>query len=195
MRRFHARSLAALAIYALAAHGGQPSDPAWFVPWKVLNPGEAPPRAQLIVYWLPASRDDMRHSELLTSRTLTLFSSQCVAMHVVRPDDFERVAKLGANGRAPVVLLLDGEGRELTHIDNEAGALRIATIERIVRDEVRAREEEADKLLDVARKTVEAGEKNAAIAMYRRVFDQRCLLPRQARTAQRALRKLGIDAE
>lgn len=191
MRRFHARSLAALAIYALAAHGGQPSDPAWFVPWKVLNPGEAPPRAQLIVYWLPASRDDMRHSELLTSRTLTLFSSQCVAMQVVRPDDFERVAKLGANGRAPVVLLLDGDGRELTHIDNEAGALRIATIERIVRDEVRSREEEADKLLDLAR----TSEKNAAIAMYRRVFDQRCLLPRQARTAQRALRKLGIDVE
>jgi len=191
MRRFHARSLAALAIYALAAHGGQPSDPAWFVPWKVLNPGEAPPRAQLIVYWLPASRDDMRHSELLTSRTLTLFSSQCVAMHVVRPDDFERVAKLGANGRAPVVLLLDGEGRELTHIDNEAGALRIATIERIVRDEVRSREDEADKLLDLAR----TKEKNAAIAMYRRVFDQRCLLPRQARTALRALRKLGVDVE
>jgi hypothetical protein len=191
MRRFHARSLAALAIYALAAHGGQPSDPAWFVPWKVLNPGEAPPRAQLIVYWLPASRDDMRHSELLTSRTLTLFSSQCVAMHVVRPDDFERVAKLGANGRAPVVLLLDGEGRELTHIDNEAGALRITTIERIVRDEVRSREDEADKLLDLAR----TKEKNAAIAMYRRVFDQRCLLPRQARTAQRALRKLGVDTD
>jgi len=189
MRRFHARSLAALAIYARAAHAGQPSDAAWFVPWKVLNPGEAPPRAQLIVYWLPASRDDMRHSELLTSRTLTLFSSQCVAMHVVRPDDFERVAKLGANGRAPVVLLLDGDGRELTHIDNEAGALRIATIERIVRDEVRSREEEADKLLDLAR----TSEKNAAIAMYRRVFDQRCLLPRQARTAQRALRKLGVE--
>jgi hypothetical protein len=193
MRRFYARSLAAVAIYALAAQGGQPPDPAWFVPWKVLSPGEAPPRAQLIVYWLPASRDNMRHSELLTSRTLTLFSSQCVAMHVVRPDDFERVAKLGANGHAPVVLLLDGEGRELTHIDNEAGALRIATVERIVRDEVRSREDEADKLLDVARKSVESGEKNAAIAMYRRIFDQRCLLPRQARAAQRALRKL--DAE
>ena len=194
MRRFFVRSLAAVAI-ALAAHAGPPPDEAWFVPWKVLNPGEVPPHAQLVVYWLPSSRDDMRHSELLTSRTLTLYSSQCVAMHVVRPDDFERVAKLGANGRAPVVLLLDGEGRELTHIDNEAGALRITTVERIVRDEVRAREDEADKLLDVARSKIEAGEKNAAIPMYRRVFDQRCLLPRQARTAQRALRKLGIDVE
>jgi hypothetical protein len=116
-------------------------------------------------------------------------------MHVVRPDDFERVAKLGANGRAPVVLLLDGDGRELTHIDNEAGALRIATVERIVRDEVRAREDEADKLLDVARTRVESGEKTAAIAIYHRICDQRCLLPRHARVAQRALRKLGVDGE
>jgi len=194
MRRSSVRCLAAV-VLAISAYAGQPSDPVWFVPWKVLNPGEGQPHAQLVVYWFPASRDDMRHSELLTSRTLTLFSSQCVAMYVVRPDDFERVAKLGANGRAPVVLLVDADGREVTHIDNESGALRIATVERIVRDEVHAREDAAEKLLDVARAKADAGEKNAAITMYRRVFDQRCLFPRQAHTAQRALRKLGVDVE
>src|SRR4051812_39330176 len=181
MRRISVRCLIAIAL-AIAADAAQPAEPVWFVPWKVLSPGDAPPAAaQLVVYWLPASRDDMRHSELLTSRTLTLYSSQCVAMHVVRPDDFERIANLGANGRAPLVLLLDGDGREVTHIDSESGALRIATVERILRDEVRAREDDADKQLDQARAKCEAGEKNAAIAMYRRVFDQRCLLPRQAR--------------
>ena len=194
MRRFSVRCLVAIA-FAMLAGAAQPPEPVWFVPWKVLNPGEAPPAAQLVVYWLPASRDDMRHSELLTSRTLTIYSSQCVAMSVVRPDDFERISKLGANQRAPVVLLLDGDGREITHIESESGALRIASVERVVRDEVHAREDEAEKLLDDARAKAEGGEKNAAIAMYRRVFDQRCLLPRQARTAQRALRKLGIDVE
>lgn len=194
MRRFSVRILAAVAI-AFAARAVQPPDSTWFVPWKVLNPGDAPPHTQLVVYWLPASRDDMRHSELLTSRTLTLYSSQCVAMYVVRPDDFERIAKLGANRRAPLVLLLDGDGREVRHVDNEAGALRIAAVERIVRDEVHAREDGAEKLLDEARAKCESGDKNAAIAMYRRVCDQRCLLPRQAHAAQRALRKLGVDVE
>jgi hypothetical protein len=194
MRRFSVRCLIAIA-FAIIADAAQPQEPVWFVPWKVLNSGEAPPTAQLIVYWLPASRDDMRHSELLTSRTLTLYSSQCVAMYVVRPDDFERISKLGANQRAPVVLLLDGDGREITHIASESGALRIASVERVVRDEVHAREDEAEKLLDDARAKAEGGEKNAAISIYRRVYDQRCLLPRQARTAQRALRKLGIDVE
>ena len=42
------------------------------------------------------------------------------------------------------MLLLDGDGREVTHIDSEAGALRISTIERIVRDEVHGREDDAD---------------------------------------------------
>jgi len=188
MRRFSVRILAAITL-ALAVQAAQPPDPVWFVPWKVLNPGDTVPHAQLALYWLPASRDDMRHSELLTSRTLTIYSSQCVAMHVVRPDDFVRIAKLGANGKAPVVLLLDDDGREVTHIDNEAGALRVATVERIVRDEIRSREDEADRLLDEAR----TKERDAAIAIYRHVFDQRCLLPRQARTAQRALHKLGVD--
>ncbi|HJW94268.1 MAG TPA: hypothetical protein VJ901_11690 [Thermoanaerobaculia bacterium] len=195
MRRISVRCLIAIAL-AIAADAAQPAEPVWFVPWKVLSPGDAPPAAaQLVVYWLPASRDDMRHSELLTSRTLTLFSSQCVAMYVVRPDDFERISKLGAMQRSPVVLLLDSDDRELTHIESESGALRIATVERVVRDEVHAREDEAEKLLDEARAKSESGEKNAAITMYRHVFDQRCLLPRQARTAQRALRKLGIDVE
>jgi len=194
MSRFSARVLAAVA-FTLAAHAGQQPDSSWFVPWKVLNPGDHCPKAQLILYWFPASRDDMRHSELLTSRTLTLYSSQCVAMHVVRPDDFERISSLGADGKAPVVLLVDGEGREVTHVDNEAGALRITTVEKMLRDEVRIREEEAEKLLDKARTKVDEGEKNAAIAMYRRVFDQRCLLPRQARAAQRALRKLGVEVD
>ena len=110
------------------------------------------PRAQLVLYWLPASRDDMRHSELLTSRALTLYSTQCVAMHVVRPDDFERLAHLGANGKAPLVLLVDAEGREVTHVDQEAGALRIATVEKMLRDQLRGLEDEAERSIDEARR-------------------------------------------
>jgi hypothetical protein len=162
----------------------------WLVPWKVLSPGDAPPRAQLVVYWLPASRDDMRHSDLLTSRTLTTYASQCVAMMVVRPDDYERVAKLDARGTSPLVLLADGEGHELTRIDD----VRLANVEKSLKDEVHEREEEALALLDQAKETC-ASDKDAAVAMYRRVWDQRCLLPRQGREAGRALRKLGVDVE
>jgi len=180
---------------ALAAWGSQPPAQEWFVPWKVLNPGEAPPRAQLVVYWLPVSRDDMRHSELLTSRVLTLYSSQCVAMHVVRPDDFERVAHLGANGRAPLVLLLDAEGREITHVDQEAGALRITTVEKMLLDQLRVLEDEAERSLEAARRLADNGERDRAIAIYRRLCEQKCLLPRQAKMASRALKKMGVSVE
>ncbi len=192
MRRFSARVLVLVAI-ALATRGSQPPDQEWFVPWKVLNPGEAAQRAPLVVYWLPRSRDDMRHSELLTSRILTLYSTQCVAMHVVRPDDFERLAHLGANGKAPVVLLVDADGREVTHVEQEAGALRIATVEKMLLDQLRGLEEDAERSLDEAHRSAENGERDRAIAMYRHVCELKCLLPRQAKMALRALKKMGVE--
>ncbi len=192
MRRFSARILVLMAI-ALTMRGSQPATQEWFVPWKVLNPGEPPPRAQLIVYWLPTSRDDMRHSELLTSRVLALYSTQCVAMQVVRPDDFERVERLGANGRAPVVLLLDADGRELTHVEQEAGALRIATVEKMLLDELRVLEDEAEQRIDQARRIAESGDRDRAITLYRQVCERKCLLPRQAKTASRALKRMGAN--
>jgi hypothetical protein len=194
MRRSSVCFLAAVAL-TVAAHAVQPPDPVWFVPWKVLNAKDDPPRAQLTVYWFPASRDDIRHSELLTSRTLTLFASQCVAMHVVRPDDLQRVSNLGASGKAPLVMLVDAAGREVARVESEHGAVRLSSVERTVRDAVQAREDAAEKLLDDAKVKCDAGEKDAAIAMYRRVCAERCLLPRQAKTAERALRRLGVDVE
>jgi hypothetical protein len=189
MRRWILCAFAALVLAAVA-----PSD-AWLVPWKVLNPGDQPPSAQLVVYWLAASRDDLRHSELLTSRTLTTYAAQCVAMIVVRPDDYERVSKMGARGQVPLVLLADRDGRELARIGNDDGALHVADVERSLRDEIHAREDAARALLDDAKSKCAAGEKDAAIALYRRVCEQRCLLPREAKEAQRALKKMGVEAD
>lgn len=187
MRRSFVCVLVAAALLAVA-----PAD-SWLVPWKVLNPGDEPPTAPLVVYWLPASRDDMRHSELLTSRTLTTYAAQCVAMIVVRPDDFERVATLDARGSLPLVVMAEGNGRQLARVLSEDGAMRITTVERIVRDEMHNREDAARAALDEAKTKCARGEKDAAIAIYRKVAAQRCLLPRHAREAQRALRKLGVE--
>src|ERR1700712_314012 len=63
--------------------GGAMNPEGYFVPWKVLAAGEEPARGALIVNWIPASRDDMRKSDLLTSRQLTMYSSQCVGMQLV----------------------------------------------------------------------------------------------------------------
>src|SRR6202007_1170262 len=70
-----ALTLVLLAVIAVADDLGGPVS---FVPWKVLVPGDTPASAPLSVFWVPASPDDFKHSEMLFSRPLTSFASQCV---------------------------------------------------------------------------------------------------------------------
>ena len=167
----------------------------FFVPWKVLNPGDDPIRTPLVLYWIPASREEIRHSDLLTSRTLTLFSSQCVGMQLIRPDDDATIGHLGVTGRPPIALLLDGDGKEVARVENQHGFLALSAVERMVRDTLRAREDAIDKQLDEAQRKADANDRDAAAALYLGVWSGRCLFPRQGREAERALRRLGIDAE
>ena len=56
-----------------------------------MSNGNKPP-APLAVYWLPSTREELRRSELLVSDELTSFAELCVAMRVIRPDDYVRIA-------------------------------------------------------------------------------------------------------
>lgn len=175
-------------------HSGTMTQPqVYFVPWKVLNPGDQPVKGALILYWIPLSRDDIKRSDLLNSRLLTIYSSQCVGMQLIRPDDAQTIEKLGAIGKTPIAILADAEGKQIAEIDG--AALRLSAVEKMVRDELDARETAASHLLDDARARAGAGDKDGATDLYRKVWDQRCLFPRKGRDAQKALKKLGVAVE
>lgn len=175
------------ALFAVAAIADDLSGPVSFVPWKVLMPGDAPPKSPITLFWIPASADDFKHSEMLFSRPLTLYASQqCVAMNVIRADDGARIEKLGAAGALPIAVLIDGDGKQLGRVANERGALRVAAVERLVREQVRAREAQLDAQLDVARRSGD-------VPALRSIYDLRCLCPRQGRAAERELKKLGVE--
>lgn len=156
------------------------------VPWKVLEPGAPREKSPLVLFWVPASREELRRSPLLTSDELTLFSSKCVAMRIVRLDDRELLEKLAIDDELPAVVLADRQGNVLAR----AAATDVVEVEAIVRDELDERAENAEGLLDEAAQKVDDGQTNAAIEIYRRVLEQRCECPRQGRAAQRALRRL-----
>src|SRR5215475_3254133 len=59
--------------------GGGSAAPVYRVPWK---PAAAPPAGGLVLYWFPASQNELDHSSLKESRILSLYASQCVAMQV-----------------------------------------------------------------------------------------------------------------
>lgn len=198
--RASAVPIAAAVLFALvigparAAEGGGVGSNVVFVPWRVLKTGDAPPPGVLVLYWIPLSRDDFRRSELLTYKPLTAYPPQCVSMLVVQAGDADTIARLGAADKLPVAVL--GEGAKvLGTVENDRGALRAPDVDKLLRDTIESREEELNRDLDDAPKKLTTGDRDAAVALYRHVWEQRCLFPRHAREAERALKKLGAANE
>lgn len=190
MSRF-ALLFAAVAVLVGGAGSLRAGDPhVALVPWEVLDAGEIVD-APLILYWIPASADELRRSELLTSYDLTLFSARCVSMRIVRFNDGDRLTKLGVGASVPMVILSDARGRELGRVESENGVLSVSEIEDLVRNELDRRTVDAEARLDRAREHAASHEDEQAVALYQSVWEARCLCPRQARDARRALKKLG----
>ena len=169
--------------------GMQPQ--AYVVPWKVFNVGQAPTTTPLVLYWFPATNDEVKGNDMLSSRALTLASAQCVAMQIVVPADTTTLAKWEVTGKLPAAILAGVDGKVISRVENESGKLRMNKVEDIVRAELRARENALDKMLDDA-KQKEKADKDGAIALYQQVWDQRCLAPKKGRGAQKALARLGV---
>ena len=167
---------------------------AYVVPWKVLQPDVPPVAAPLILYWFPATKEEVKGNELLSSRALTLASTQCVGMQIVVPGDTENLAKWEVAGKLPAAILA-GDGKAIARVDAESGKLRMSKLEDVVRAELKARETALDKLLDDAKTKEKAGDKDGAIALYNQVWEQRCLAPKKARGAQKALARLGVTVK
>jgi hypothetical protein len=161
----------------------------WFVPWKVLEPGVEAKPSLLAVYWIPASPEELRRSDLLTSRMLSTYSSRCVGMHVVRIDDTERINRFSSS-MLPIVVLADGD-RELSRLPKINGVLRAVEVEAMVRSEFDARAAAVEQALDEARRLLEQKDEAGAVALYQQVERQRCAFPREAKAARKALRRIG----
>jgi hypothetical protein len=190
LRRFLS-PLVATAVVFFAAHASAVA-PLTFVPWKVLRAGAEPVKGPLILVWIPSSADDFKRSDLLVSRPLALLPSQCVGLQVVRSDDAALIEKLGATGKLPLALLVASDWSVVARSVNDHGELRAAEVEKMVYDELRAREEALEKQLDDAAKKEDAGDRDAAVALYRAISRQRCAFPRCAREASRALHRMGV---
>lgn len=172
---------------------GMSQPEAYVVPWKVLRPDEPAVSAPLILYWFPKTKEEVKGSELMSSRALTLASSQCVGMQLVVPGDTATLAKWDVADKLPVAILT-ADGNAVTRIDNENGRLRLGKVEDAVRGELKARETALDKILDDA-KAKEKEDHDGAVAMYQQVWDQRCLAPKKGRAAQKALARLGVTVK
>jgi hypothetical protein len=162
------------------------------VPWHFLEKGGALLDAPLVLYWLPASEKETESSPLLSSQQFVGDADRCVSFEIVLPEDRVSIEKLGATGRLPAVVLADAKGSVLRRVEGSGGRLAIPSVEKIVRDELGARGEAMYATVTEAKKRVVNGDKQGAIDLYRKLWDERCLFPVAGREAQQSLKTLGV---
>ena len=162
------------------------------VPWKVVNGADALPQGGLAVYWFPASQVELEKSSLRNSRTLSLYSQQCVLMGVadVRTDIGQKFA---ADAKLPLAVLADADGKVINKaVGGDDGKLKVAPVEKMLEAEMKQRESTVKGSLESARDLMKKGDKDGAIAQFKNITAMKCMFPKQARDAEQILRKLGV---
>jgi tetratricopeptide (TPR) repeat protein len=167
-----------------------PAPVVYKVPWKMWE-ARATPNKGLVLYWFPASNDELNKSSLLQSRILTLYSAQCVTMTVADARTPELQPIMG-DSAVPVAILAKADGSPISKIENTAGKLKVEQVEKIVDAEMKQRETTLDTQLKGAKEKIKAGDNPGAIALLKPVAEETCLFPKKAKDAAKELKKLGV---
>ncbi len=168
--------------------GGGSNAPVYVVPWK---PAGAAPAGGLVLYWFPASNNELRNSSLKESRTLSLYASQCVAMQyadmkVMNAD------KLVGDSKLPVAVLATADGTPINKVENTNGKLKVTDVEKLVDNEYKQRKSAVAAQMKDAADKAKAGDKDGAVTIYKSVAGQKCLFKKEANDASKELKKLGV---
>jgi len=172
------------------AGGGGSNAPVYVVPWKLRKPADAPAQG-LVLYWFPASVDELKKSSLRESRTLSLYASQCVSMEWGDANT-PHADKLMGDSKLPVAVLAQADGTPINRVENASGKLKVADVEKLVDTEMKTRKSSVSGQMKEAADKVKAGDKDGAIAIYKSVAEQKCLFKKEANDASKELKKLGV---
>ena len=173
--------------------GGRSEGPAptvYKVPWKMWE-ARAVPNKGLVLYWFPASNNELEKSSLKASRILTLYSGQCVSMTVADAKTPELKSIIG-DSALPVAILTTADGAPINKVENTAGKLKVEQVEKIVESEMKQRETTLDTQLKTAKEKAKAGDNDGAIALLKPVAAETCLFPKKSKEAAKELKKLGV---
>lgn len=170
---------------------GGPDPVVYNVPWSMYDAHKAPQKG-LILYWFPASNNELQKSSLKTSRILTLYAAQCVTMTVADAKTPELQSIIG-DSALPVVVLTSADGAPIKKIENTGGKLKAEQVEKVVDAEMKQREAALDEQLKTGKEKAKAGDKDGALAALKPVAEEKCLFPKKAKDAAKELKKLGVE--
>ncbi|HZI57187.1 MAG TPA: hypothetical protein VFF39_10450, partial [Verrucomicrobiae bacterium] len=161
------------------------------VPWKVIKAEEGPVKQGLAVYWFPTGAEEVQKSSLRESRTLQLYSQQCVTMGIVDVRD-PMGQKYVPDGKLPVAVLVQADGTVVNKVADKNGKLSVGDLEKLVESEMKKRESAVKEKMEAAKAKAKAGDSQTAIAELREVVEQKCMFPGKAKDAVKELKKLGV---
>src|ERR1041384_171739 len=163
----------------------------YYVPWKVRAPQDPPVTMGLVLYWFPATTEEVQKSSLRASRTLSLYAAQCVSMELAdyRTDTGK---KLIGDSKPPLAVLATPDGTTVSKIENKDGKLNVSDVEKLVDNEIKKRESALDQQLKDGKDKAKAGDNEAAIKLFRAVQGEKCMFPGKAKDAAKELKKLGV---
>jgi tetratricopeptide (TPR) repeat protein len=173
-----------------ASAGG--SDTVYHVPWKVSDDAETQTEG-LILYWFPASAEEVKMSPLRTSRTLALLAGQCVGMEIASPGS-PIGRKLDVKA-VPTTVLASAAGNSIGRVDGQDGKLKVDAVERLAGVEVRRRDDAGKKQMSDGKAKAKAGDTAGATEAFKALFDEKCLFPKRAKDAAKELKKLGVSVD
>lgn len=171
--------------------GGGSAPTVYYVPWKIRQAKDPAPQG-LVLYWFPASSEELQKSSLRASRPLSLYAAQCISMEVA-DTQIPNAEKLLGQSKLPVAILATADGRPLRKVENANGKLKVEQVEQLVEAEIKQRESALDSQLKDAKSKVAAGDRDSAVKLYLSVAQQKCMFPKKAKDAARELKKLGVD--
>ncbi|HET6889919.1 MAG TPA: tetratricopeptide repeat protein [Pyrinomonadaceae bacterium] len=174
----------------MSGGSGGPSAPVYLVPWKVRTAKDPAPQG-LVLYWFPASENELRKSSLRESRILSLYATKCIGMEVADAR-VANAAKLVGESQLPVAVLATPDGNPINKIENKDGKLKIGDVEKLVDTEYKARETSIETQLKEAGEKVKAGDNDGAIQIYKAIGENKCMFPKKAKEAANQLKKLGV---
>lgn len=170
-----------------------PADQVYNVPWRVRLPKVPPVTDGLVLYWFPTSVQEVQKSSLRSSRILSLYAAQCISMEIADADSELGKKLIPAGTKLPVAVLATPDGTLVGKADNKDGFLRADQVEKLVDEEYKRRESKVEQELKDAKEHTKSGDNTGAIPIYKAVLEQKCLFPKKAKDAAKALKKLGVE--
>ena len=110
--------------------GGGSAAETYPVPWKIRD-AKTPAAKGLVVYWFPASKDELKSSSLRMSRTLSLYASQCISMELA-DSRIPNADKLLGDSQLPVAVIANPDGTPVTKVENKDGKLKVEAVEKVL---------------------------------------------------------------